>query len=156
MRGFDYRSEQGIHLLVARNFSSIRHKDQALTRVGRFGDLCERSRLAEVAPDMLKPHWRVQMYAQMNSIAKPEAVVPKPKPTVDAEPKAVVPKPTVNAEPTAVVPKPLLDQSERSFKSSMTIQSKWAGILNQAPVKRQNKKTEKKIDIPKNNIKDMI
>ena len=46
MRGVDYRAPRtGITLLVTRPFYNFRDAEQALLRVGRFGDKCYRFRL---------------------------------------------------------------------------------------------------------------
>lgn len=42
MRGFDYRSNKGITLIVAASFDKRRSAMQGLNRVGRFGDECKR------------------------------------------------------------------------------------------------------------------
>jgi len=49
MRGTDFRSPKyGICLIVAKSFESDRDADQALARVGRFEDKCERLQLSGV------------------------------------------------------------------------------------------------------------
>ena len=46
MRGVDYRAKsKGIVLIVARPFENFRDAEQALHRVGRFGDSCSRYKL---------------------------------------------------------------------------------------------------------------
>jgi len=41
MRGFDYRApSKGIALIIAKLFKSKRDYNQALLRVGRYGDTC--------------------------------------------------------------------------------------------------------------------
>lgn len=43
MRGFDYRApSKGITLIIAKLFKSKRDYNQALLRVGRYGDACQR------------------------------------------------------------------------------------------------------------------
>ena len=43
MRGFDYRAPlKGITLVIAKPFKSKRDYNQALLRVGRYGDTCLR------------------------------------------------------------------------------------------------------------------
>ena len=42
MRGFDYRCDTGIVLLLARQLDSERASQQALCRVGRYGEFCAR------------------------------------------------------------------------------------------------------------------
>jgi len=49
MRGNDFRSPiNGICLIVAKSFESDRDAEQALARVGRFEDNCERLLLSGV------------------------------------------------------------------------------------------------------------
>lgn len=40
MRGYDFRANGGISLLIAKSFSNMRDAQQGLGRVGRFGDPC--------------------------------------------------------------------------------------------------------------------
>ena len=42
MRGFDYRCKEGINLLIAKQVDSQRTLIQALSRVGRYGEVCSR------------------------------------------------------------------------------------------------------------------
>jgi hypothetical protein len=42
MRGYDYRSEEGLALFIAKSFENAREAQQGLGRVGRFGDPCKR------------------------------------------------------------------------------------------------------------------
>ena len=42
MRGFDYKSSNGIALYMGRKVDSLRDQTQALTRVGRYGERCRR------------------------------------------------------------------------------------------------------------------
>ena len=48
MRGFDYRCKDGIRLLIASKLDSARAYVQALGRVGRYTDPCERFKLSTV------------------------------------------------------------------------------------------------------------
>ena len=49
MRGMDYKApEHGIALLIANALSSERLLDQALGRVGRYGEPCDRYKLGDL------------------------------------------------------------------------------------------------------------
>ena len=50
MRGFDYRSNCGIELLIAAQFIHERAYEQGLGRVGRNGDKCKRYLLLDMEP----------------------------------------------------------------------------------------------------------
>ena len=45
MRGVDYRSTSGVTLIMAKQVAGIREQTQALSRVGRGGDRCNRFKL---------------------------------------------------------------------------------------------------------------
>jgi len=48
MRGFDYRSSQGIDLYLCKAFPSNNDLQQAWQRVGRHGDKCARFALKSI------------------------------------------------------------------------------------------------------------
>ena len=50
MRGFDYRSNCGIELLIATQFIHERAYEQGLGRVGRNGNKCKRYLLQDMEP----------------------------------------------------------------------------------------------------------
>ena len=64
MRGIDYRAKnKGVVLIVTRPFDNYRDAEQALNRVGRFGDSCSRYKLQGF--DIVDEELAMRAYARM-------------------------------------------------------------------------------------------
>ena len=72
MRGVDYKSKDGIILYIARQFPNTRAYNQALGRVGRYIEPCERY----LSPDVLQPVDRLEelkLIADLEQMQKSKA-----------------------------------------------------------------------------------
>ena len=72
MRGRDYRSnaDEGVALLICSDFPSKRLYQQALGRVGRYGEPCKRARLQGFDP--VNAHENLEHLGRLTSLMDPK------------------------------------------------------------------------------------
>lgn len=80
LRGIDYRAPRhGITLVIAASFSNQRELRQALSRVGRYGDPCERVSFVATAVDENKELAYKSRLMQISNLLEKKKVVIKHK-----------------------------------------------------------------------------
>lgn len=81
MRAVDYRAPiKGLNLFVCRGFSNDRHVVQALGRVGRNGDPCDRLRLEGLLPTLIDEDQSTKHQAHVLESIAALAALPKSRP----------------------------------------------------------------------------